>query len=228
MFTRDIHRMSFKSALAAALLVSVPVVADARPVVPAAAPGVSLVSSALKDGPSAPALTAALAAYESARAKGEVALTNLLTVIDYTRPSTEPRMWVLDLVTRRVLFKELVAHGSGSGDNVARAFSNDADSHMTSLGLFVTADSYMGKNGYSLRLRGLDPGLNDHALARAIVIHGAAYVSDSISAKLGRLGRSWGCPAVRLSVAKTLIDTIKGGTAVFAYGSALPSQTSQR
>jgi hypothetical protein len=89
---------------------------------------------------------------------------------------------------------------------------------MTSLGLFVTDSSYVGHNGYSLRLRGLDPGINDNAWARAIVVHGAAYVSDAIAAKLGRLGRSWGCPAVRTDIARTLIDTIKGGTVLFAYG----------
>ena len=89
---------------------------------------------------------------------------------------------------------------------------------MSSLGLFVTRDSYVGSNGYSLRLDGLDPGLNDHALARAIVIHGAPYVSESIAALQGRLGRSWGCPAVSPSVARPLIDLIKGGSVVFVYG----------
>ena len=89
---------------------------------------------------------------------------------------------------------------------------------MTSLGLFVTDTSYVGSNGYSLRLRGLEPGINDNAFARAIVIHGAAYVSQAIADKLGRLGRSWGCPAVRSDIARKLIDTIKGGTAIYAYG----------
>jgi hypothetical protein len=89
---------------------------------------------------------------------------------------------------------------------------------MSSLGLFVTDRSYQGQNGYSLRLRGLDPGVNDHAFARAIVIHGAPYVSAATAAELGRLGRSWGCPAVRMDVARTLIDQIKGGTVVYAYG----------
>jgi hypothetical protein len=174
--------------------------------------------SALAGGPSRRALDAALTAYERAAEHGEVARANLLTVIDYTRPSTEPRLWVLDLSVGRILYHELVAHGRESGDNATTSFSNAPNSLMTSLGLFVTDSSYVGHNGYSLRLRGLDPGINDNAWARAIVVHGAAYVSDAIAAKLGRLGRSWGCPAVRTDIARTLIDTIKGGTVLFAYG----------
>ena len=99
---------------------------------------------------------------------------------------------------------------------------------MTSLGLFVTGTSYVGSNGYSLRLRGLDPGINDNAYARAIVIHGADYVSQAIASRLGRLGRSWGCPAVRSEIARTLIDTIKGGTAIYAYGGPAADAASRR
>jgi hypothetical protein len=172
----------------------------------------------LTGGPSRQALEAAVNAYENATRLGEVARTNLLTVIDYTRPSTEPRLWVLDLDLGRILYRELVAHGRASGDNLTRAFSNAPGSLMTSLGLFVTDAPYVGHNGYSLRLRGLDPGVNDRAFERAIVVHGAPYVSESVAARLGRLGRSWGCPAVRLDVARTLIDTIKGGTALYAFG----------
>lgn len=172
----------------------------------------------LAGGPSRQALEAAVDAYESATRLGEVARTDLLTVIDYTRPSTEPRLWVLDLDLGRILYRELVAHGRGSGDNLTRAFSNAPGSLMTSLGLFVTDAPYVGQNGYSLRLRGLEPGVNDKAFERAIVVHGAPYVSESVAARLGRLGRSWGCPAVRLDVARTLIDTIKGGTALYAFG----------
>jgi hypothetical protein len=169
-------------------------------------------------GPGRRVLDAALAAYVSATHQGAVARTGLLTVIDYTRPSTEPRLWVLDLNRARVLYRELVAHGRRSGDNTTRFFSNAAGSLMTSLGLFVTDTSYVGRNGYSLRLRGLDSGVNDNAWDRAIVVHGAAYVSTAVAERLGRLGRSWGCPAVRADVARPLIDTIKGGTVVFAYG----------
>ncbi len=172
----------------------------------------------LAGGPSRAALTAALNAYEAAADWGVVAREGLLTVIDYTRPSTEPRLWVLDLQAGRIVYRELVAHGRETGGNIARAFSNAPGSLMSSLGLFVTDAAYVGKNGYSLRLRGLDPGINDNAYARAIVVHGASYVSQAIAARLGRLGRSWGCPAVRAEIARALIDTIKGGTVLYAYG----------
>jgi hypothetical protein len=173
---------------------------------------------AVAGGPSLTALGPALDAYRRAVALGLVTDPHLLTVIDYTLPSTQPRLWVLDLALGKVLHRELVAHGRGSGDNLATKFSNADGSHMSSLGLFVTDRSYQGQNGYSLRLQGLDPGVNDHAFARAIVIHGAPYVSAAVAAQLGRLGRSWGCPAVRVDIARTLIDLIKGGTVVYAYG----------
>jgi hypothetical protein len=123
-----------------------------------------------------------------------------------------------------VLFHELVAHGKNSGEDVTRFFSNAHGSLMTSLGLFVTGSTYYGANGYSLRLAGRDAGVNDNAFARAIVMHGAAYVSEAVATRLGRLGRSWGCPAVSATVARRLIDTIKGGSAIFAYGAAGPAQ----
>lgn len=159
----------------------------------------------------------ALSARENARRAGLVPHPELLTVIDYSLPSTEPRLWVFDLEAKKLLFQELVAHGRMSGENWTNRFSNRPGSEQTSLGLFVTADTYVGQNGYSLRLEGLEAGINDRALERAIVIHGAPYVSRATVAKLGRLGRSFGCPAVSKAVARTLIDTIKGGSAVFAY-----------
>jgi L,D-transpeptidase catalytic domain len=162
-------------------------------------------------------LQLALNAATCARDGGVVNNDRLLTVIDYSKASTQPRLWVLDLDTQRVLFEELVAHGQGSGDNYATRFSNDDGSHQTSLGLFRTADTYVGTNGYSLRLDGLEPGVNDRARERAIVIHGAPYVNAAASRTLGRLGRSWGCPALRPAIARTLIDTIKEGSLVFAY-----------
>jgi hypothetical protein len=162
-------------------------------------------------------LQLALDAAECARQSGTVQDVDLLTVIDYSKASTEPRLWVLDIDSGSVLFEELVAHGRGSGDNFATRFSNYEGSHQTSLGLFRTADVYMGSNGYSLRLDGLESGVNDRARERAIVIHGAPYVSEATARALGRLGRSWGCPALPLSAARTIIDTIKGGSLVFAY-----------
>jgi hypothetical protein len=121
------------------------------------------------------------------------------------------------LRARELVYEELVAHGQGSGGNLPTLFSNEADTHRTSLGLFVTGDTYVGKNGYSLRLDGLDRGFNDRARDRAIVMHGAPYVSEQFAREQGRLGRSWGCPAVSEAVARNLIDRVKGGGLVFAY-----------
>lgn len=159
----------------------------------------------------------ALAAASCAQRAGAVDQPSTLTVIDYSLPSTEKRMWVYDLRARTLLYEELVSHGQGSGANVAGTFSNVPGSFQTSLGLFVTAEAYTGKNGYSLRLDGLEAGVNDRARERAIVVHGAPYVSTAFVEANGRLGRSQGCPAVRNEIAKELIDTVKGGGLVFAY-----------
>ncbi len=162
-------------------------------------------------------LDLAMAAATCAQSRNLVDAPKTLTIIDYSLPSTEPRLWVLDLQTGHTLYQEVVAHGRGSGGNMATAFSNAADSHQTSLGLFRTEDTYVGQNGYSMRLNGLEPGVNDHARARAIVMHGAPYVDAAMAVAQGRLGRSWGCPALRPAVAKALIDRIKGGNLVFSY-----------
>ena len=159
----------------------------------------------------------AVGAASCAVKSGVVESPSTLTVIDYSLPSTAKRMWVFDLVSRTLIYEELVAHGSGTGDNVARSFSNKPDSHQTSLGLFVTDRPYVGQNGYSLRMDGLDRGFNDRARERAIVIHGAPYVNESLAKSQGRIGRSWGCPAVREVVARDLIDRVSGGGLVFAY-----------
>ncbi|HKO59493.1 MAG TPA: murein L,D-transpeptidase catalytic domain family protein [Thermoanaerobaculia bacterium] len=162
-------------------------------------------------------LELALDATACAEERGLVKRRNLLTVIDYSLPSTEPRLFVFDLQARRILFRELVAHGKNSGGNTANFFSNSSGSLATSLGLYVTADTYIGSNGYSLRLKGLEEGINDMAWDRAIVMHGASYVSRAAVKALGRLGRSWGCPAVRQEVARKMIDTLRGGSPIFAY-----------
>ena len=178
----------------------------------------------LTDGPREAVLKAAMSAYSKALKQGAVAREGVLTIIDYTLPSTEPRLWVVDLLKGQVLYRELVAHGRESGDNIAKKFSNKSGSFMSSLGLFVTDESYMGQNGYSMRLRGLDKGVNDRAYERAIVMHGADYVDEGVAQALGRLGRSLGCPAVRLDIAASLIDTIKDGTVMFAYGAKSPAK----
>jgi hypothetical protein len=142
-----------------------------------------------------------------------------LAVIDYSRPSTERRLWIFDLQRKRLLLRDFVAHGRQSGENFAQTFSNRLGSNQTSLGLFRTAESYRGKHGYSLRMDGLEPGLNDLARERAIVIHGAAYVSPSLVQSQGRIGRSLGCPAVRPEVARMVVDQLKGGQFLFAWHS---------
>ena len=149
---------------------------------------------------------------------GAVNNPETLTVIDYSKPSTEKRLFVFDLRTKEVIYSEYVAHGQGSGENMTTRFSNEPNSHATSLGLFVTADTYIGKNGYSLRMNGLDQGFNDNAFDRAIVIHGAPYVNPVVAREQGYLGRSLGCPAVRPEVAHALIDAVKGSGLLFAYG----------
>ena len=160
--------------------------------------------------------TVALRAAESAVELGE-AVPSTLTVIDFSQPSTSKRLWVYDLRSRELLFNDFVSHGRNSGENMARSFSNEPESNMSSIGLFRAAESYSGKHGYSLRLDGLEPGFNDRARARAIVIHGAEYVDGALAASQGRLGRSLGCPAVRPELAKPLIDAVKDGGFVFAY-----------
>lgn len=159
----------------------------------------------------------ALGAASCAVKSGDVGAPRTLTVIDYSLPSTQKRLWVYDLVNRELLYEELVAHGQGTGANMATQFSNVSESHRTSLGLFVTSSTYVGKNGYSLRLDGLDRGINDNARDRAIVMHGAPYVSESFVKANGRLGRSHGCPAVSAAVARDMIDRVKGGGLIFAY-----------
>jgi hypothetical protein len=161
-------------------------------------------------------LELAVAAIDCAVASG-MEPSRRLAVIDYSRPSVEKRLWVFDLSQRRLLYSELVAHGRNSGENLAQSFSNTNGSLQTSLGLFRTAETYHGRHGYSLRLDGLETGFNDKARERAIVMHGAPYVTPELARKQGRIGRSWGCPAVNSGVARRMIDTLKGGQFIFSY-----------
>lgn len=197
------------------VLLSAPVVlAECKP-----AASEALMKALVKQAPGlkTKVLRLALDAADCAAQRGLVARKNLLTVIDYSLPSSQPRLWVFDLDGKRVLFQELVAHGKNSGGDKADFFSNASGSLATSLGLFVTGGTYVGSNGYSLRLKGLEEGVNDMAFERAIVMHGAPYVSRAAIKALGRLGRSWGCPAVRKEIARKMIDTLRGGSPIFAY-----------
>jgi len=162
------------------------------------------------------AIEEALIAYYTALKQGHDH-KHILTIIDYSKPSTQQRLWSFDMNYHSLLFHTFVAHGKGSGLNNATSFSNKGGTRKSSLGLFATGTTYYGHKGYSLRLKGLEPGINDHAMRRNIVIHGASYVSQSVANTLGRLGRSWACPAVPKRLAKSIINTLKNDTLVFAY-----------
>ncbi len=140
-----------------------------------------------------------------------------LALIDFSLPSVERRLWIFDLQTKKLLLSDYVAHGRGSGDNYARSFSNQEGSLQSSLGLFTTSESYVGIHGRSLRLDGLEPGINDQARARAIVVHGAEYVDPQLAITQGRIGRSFGCPALRPSIVNKVIDALQGGQMLYAY-----------
>ncbi|MGY2291304.1 murein L,D-transpeptidase catalytic domain family protein [Pseudomonas sp. SDO528_S397] len=140
-----------------------------------------------------------------------------LAVIDYSQPSTARRLWIFDLRKKTLVLRDLVAHGQKSGENFATQFSNREGSYQSSLGLFRTQESYEGAHGYSLRMDGLEPGFNDRARERALVIHAADYVSPLWSKREGRIGRSQGCPAVRPQVARQVVDKLKDGQFMFSW-----------
>jgi hypothetical protein len=140
-----------------------------------------------------------------------------LTICDFSLSANQPRLWVIDLDAKKILFNTLVAHGQGSGEEYATSFSNRENSHQSSLGFYVTAETYEGDHGYSLRLQGMDKGYNDRAYDRSIVMHGADYVSNDFIDDNQRLGRSWGCPAVPVKLATPIINIIKNGTCLFIY-----------
>lgn len=141
----------------------------------------------------------------------------ILTLIDYSKSSAVERLFVIDMENEQVLFKSHVAHGRNSGDEFATSFSNVDGSYKSSPGFYITEGTYHGRNGYSLIIDGLEKGINDKAKQRAIVVHGSKYVAPSIAQKLGKVGRSLGCPALPYAVTKEIIDTIKGGSVIFIY-----------
>jgi hypothetical protein len=158
----------------------------------------------------------AMTGYLNLRETGHLAAGQQhLTVVDFDLPSTEKRLWVLDLAHDKIVFHTLVAHGHNSGENGASQFSNVNESNMSSLGFYVTGQEYEGKHGHSLRLQGLDAGFNTNAFARSIVMHGADYVSEDFIKQNGRLGRSLGCPALPLDQYAQIIDAVEGGSCLF-------------
>ena len=142
---------------------------------------------------------------------------DILTIVDYSLSSNENRLWVIDLKKNSIIFQSLVAHGRNSGNEFAATFSNKPESYKSSLGFYLTGETYYGKHGYSLRLDGLDKGVNNNARDRAIVVHGADYVSESFIKQNGRLGRSLGCLALSQELTKEVIDTIKNKSCLFIY-----------
>ena len=155
--------------------------------------------------------------YLNLKKAGKLSGNDVISIADFSLISTSKRLWVIDLAQKKVLFNTQVAHGQGSGNDFATVFSNDEDSHQSSIGFFVTRSTYGGKHGTSLRIAGMDKGVNDNAEARNVVIHPANYCSPSYLAQNKRIGRSWGCPAVSPELAQPIIDTIEGGTMLFIY-----------
>lgn len=143
--------------------------------------------------------------------------SGVLTIVDYSQPSSQKRLYVLDMISGKILYNTLVAHGKNSGLAYATDFSNTEESHKTSLGFFITQNTYTGENGYSLKLKGCEKGINDKAMERAIVMHGAPYACESFLQNNGYLGRSHGCPAVPQKLSKLIIDAIKNGSCMFLY-----------
>jgi hypothetical protein len=166
--------------------------------------------------PSAAVFSLAMKGYTGLKNSGKVK-KDILTIIDMSLPSTEKRLWVIDMDSRKVLFNELVAHGKNTGDNMAGKFSNTPASNMSSLGFYVTGETYTGSNGLSLCLDGMDDSYNDNARKRAIVMHGAKYVCSEYITKYGRIGRSFGCPALSNEACKPVIDAISQGSCLFIY-----------
>ncbi len=163
-------------------------------------------------------LETCLIGYLNLKRRGLIKKDGLLVFIDYRKPSNEKRFFVLDLKKKKLLFKSLVAHGRNSGERFACSFSNRPGSYKSCLGFFITGEPYSNKHGYSLNIHGIEPGINDKAQQRRIVIHGADYVSNSFIKKYGRLGRSLGCPALPRNIARPVIDTIKNGSCLFIFG----------
>jgi hypothetical protein len=173
--------------------------------------------------PKLESFTKALKGFYLLKEKGLVQ-KNILTIIDFSLSSNTKRLWVIDLTTNTILYNSLVAHGRNTGDEFANSFSNGAESFKSSLGFYATGEVYGGKHGQSLRLDGLEKGVNSNARNRAVVIHGANYVSDAFIKNNRRLGRSLGCPAIPEELTKEIINTIKDKSCLFIYH---PSRSSE-
>lgn len=168
-------------------------------------------------GLSKKAFDLAVRGFEKLLAQGKLMNSAVLSIVDFSLPSSHKRLFVINIKSQELIFYDYVAHGKNSGATIAKSFSNKINSLKSSLGFFVTKNTYNGKNGLSLALDGKEKGINDHALARAVVIHGAPYVNENFAAQKNGIGRSWGCPAVPEKINASLIETIKDGSCFFIY-----------
>ena len=159
----------------------------------------------------------ALKGWQKLMATNQLNKPSLLTIADFSQPSTQKRLYIIDMVRRKLLYHTYVAHGRNSGKEQATNFSNSPSSNKSSPGFYRTEKTYYGNNGFSLKLEGLEKGINDNAESRAIVMHGAGYVNESMIKSKGYLGRSQGCPAIPLKLTRPIINTIKNGSCLFIY-----------
>lgn len=168
----------------------------------------------------------ALTGYYNMKRNQKVSDKSIITIIDFTKSSNEKRLWVVDVEKKELLFNTYVSHGRNSGEEFAENFSNENESFMSSIGFYVTDETYIGKHGLSLKLEGLDEGFNTNAKDRCIVMHGAEYATEQFIQQAGRLGRSLGCPAVPMEQHDEIINAVKGKTALYAHA-AHDAYTSQ-
>jgi hypothetical protein len=191
---------------------------DIPPVAPPATPASVYDSLHLADaGLNREAFTCAQKGWQKLVSQGRISNSSVIAIVDFSQPSSHKRLYIIDMDNYRVLFNTLVAHGRNSGTEWASSFSNEPSSYKSSAGFYVTGNTYTGGNGYSLKLTGVEKGINDNALERAIVVHGADYVSPSAIGTRGYIGRSFGCPAVPREYADGIINTIKNGACLFIY-----------
>lgn len=168
-------------------------------------------------GLSAEAYHTAILGFINLALSGQLANSDVLSIIDFSRPSNEKRLFILDLQNSKLLFNSLVAHGKNSGKILPNRFSNRNNSFMSSIGFYLTGEPFFGQHGYSLRLQGLEKGWNDNVNRRAIIIHSADYVSEDHIQRWGYLGRSEGCPAIPQELDEPIINSIRGGSCLFVY-----------
>ncbi|WP_336514904.1 murein L,D-transpeptidase catalytic domain family protein [Pollutibacter soli] len=168
-------------------------------------------------GISKEAFAYALKGFEKLSENGRLNTDSILTIIDFTKSSRQKRLVVIDLKTDQVVYNSVVAHGRNTGKEYAKSFSNQPKSHKSSLGFYITQETYMGAHGLSLKLDGCEAGINDRARERAIVMHPAAYAGENVIRGKGYLGRSYGCPALPPQDSKTIISKIKNGNCLFVY-----------